>query len=181
MFKHVTIKDEKLFENTLIQWKKDATTFGEFGIFLESEVEQRLLGLKHQITKEADFHCYFLVKDGEDFASSLIEVSHAMPRSENPWLKLFNITLRPYLLPSIDGNVNNLTDTLRVITFSITHTLELMFKDHEAQKLKIFGRTTEMIIYFQIVAEGGHLDEILDILHLEAKIEGRWLVLSKIA
>lgn len=179
MFKHIPITDQKLWENTLSQWKEETLSFGDDGVFLASDIEQRLNGLKQQTEREKHFYCYFLVRDGAEFASSLLEISHAMPKSKSAWLKLLSITIRPSLIYAADGDAANFKEAFTVLAFSITHAMELMFREHKSKELKIYGRTPEMVYFFKAIVSTGQLDTVLDTLGVDARLEGRWLVLSR--
>ena len=99
MFRYVTINDEAVWAATIAKWKEDAKSLGDEGVFIIVDVEQRLNRAKQQTHIGQNLHGYFLIKKGNDYASSLMEFSHAMPKSKKPWLKLLEITLQPSLLP----------------------------------------------------------------------------------
>jgi len=104
MFHRTPIADPQIWQSTLDQWRADAQALGDEGVFLSYDIENHFKGLKELTEREKNLHCYFLVKNGKTFASSILEVSHALPQSERPWLKLLNLTLRPGLLPRGDNS-----------------------------------------------------------------------------
>ena len=178
MFRHIPITDAAIWQDTLEHWKAEAQAIGDEGVFLSFDVEQRLNGLKLQSEREENLHCYFLVKNGNRFASSVLEVSHALPNSDKPWLKLLNITLCPSLQPPYKA-VEALKEAFSVLVHSITHVVELIFHEHPSKELKIYGRTPEMVSLFEGVVSSGILDTPLDALQLSIRIESKWLVLSR--
>jgi hypothetical protein len=180
MFQRIVIGNAQVWQATLDQWKKDAQALGDEGVFLSFDVEQRLNGLKQLTKREKNHHCYFLVKKGNPYASSLLEVSHALPTSDKPWLKLLNITLQPSLLQIGDNSPETLKEAFLVLAYSITHAIGLIFHEHPSTKLKIYGRTQEMVYLFKAIISTGKLDKELDALQLAPKLEGNWLVLAKI-
>lgn len=179
MYKHISIADNDIWQATIDQWKIDALSLGDEGVFVALDVERRLNGLKLQAEREANLHCYFLVKNGTSVASSVLEVSHAMPASQDPWLKLLNISFRPIFLPQESKPTEIIKETIEVLVFSIAHVIELIFHEHPSTKLKIFARTPEMYSFFQVIVGTEKLDTVLDPLQLSIKLEGKWLVLEK--
>jgi hypothetical protein len=179
MFSHIPITNEDCWKATLDQWTIEAQARGDEGVFLASEIENYLRGLKQLTEREKNLHSYFMVKKGVPYASSIIEVSHALPQSDKPWLKLLNLTLRPGLLPKGDDSEEILKEGFSVIAFSVTHAVELIFHELPATKLKIYGRTTEMISFFKGIISSGFLDAALDAINLNMKIESNWLVIAK--
>jgi len=180
MFDRVPVTNEDVWRATFDQWKSDALAIGEEGVFLSADIEQQLNGLKVKKACDKDIYCYFLVKKGNMFASSLLEVAHAMPNSSNPWLKLLDITLQPSLLPLEGKTTEALKETFLVLGQSIVHVIGLTFDEHPSTKLKIYGRTAEMRNLFAAIISTGILDSALEALHLSAALEGNWLVLTKI-
>lgn len=136
--------------------------------------------MKQLTESEDNLHCYFLVKNGKPFAVSILEVSHALPKSDKPWLKLLNITLQPSLLPIGDNSSETLKEAFSVLAHSITHAIDLIFHELPSKKLKIYGRTPEMVSLFRAIISAGFLDAALDAIQLTIKLEGNWLVLAKI-
>ena len=179
MFHRTPIADPKIWQATLEQWRAEAQALGDEGVFLSFDVEQRLNGLKQLTESEDNLHCYFLVKNGKPFAVSILEVSHALPKSDKPWLKLLNITLQPSLLPIGDNSSEILKEAFSVLAHSITHAIDLIFTK-SFKKLKIYGRTPEMVSLFRAIISAGFLDAALDAIQLTIKLEGNWLVLAKI-
>lgn len=182
VFKHIPIEDEAVWNATLAQWKAEALSVGEEGVFLAADYERQLVGRKQLVESEKNIHCYFLVKDGSLFASSLLEISYAMPESENAWLKLLNITLQPSLFLALERKtLDGISEAYPVIAHSIIHVLTLTFKEHPSKVLKIFGRTEEIRGLFVLIVSGGILNSALEMLGLSVKLEGNWLVLTKIS
>jgi hypothetical protein len=180
MFRHVLISDPKVWQATLDQWTAEAQALGDEGVFLSFDIEQHLNGLKQLTERERDLHGYFLVENGKHFAASVLEVSHALLKSDRPWLKLLNITIRPALLPIGDNSSEILKEAFSVLAHSISHAIELIFHEHPSTKLKIYGRTPEMVSLFRAIISAGILDAALDAIQLTIKLEGNWLVLAKI-
>lgn len=182
MFKHVLISDEAVWEATLTRWKTDALAVGEEGVFIASDVEQRLNWIRQLTLEEKNLHGYFLVKDGNSFASALLEISHAMPGTDAAWLKLLNITLQPSLSFALEQRtLGGFNEAFPVLTQSIIHVLKLTFDEHPSKVLKIYGRTEEVRGLFAAIASSGVLSSGLEMFGLSVKFEGNWLVLTKIS
>jgi hypothetical protein len=179
MYAHIPISNKDVWQATLDQWKKDTFALGDEGVFISLDIERRLDGLKHQTESIDNLHCYFLVKKDTLVASSILEVTHAMPKSDDPWLKLLNITFRPIFLPQDTKPTEIIKETIEVLIFSIVHVIELIFHEHPSTKLKIFARTPEMNNFFQMIVGLDKLETALDPLQLSIRLEGRWLVLVK--
>ncbi len=175
MFSHIPISDKTVWEATIKQWKIDAEAFEE-GAFIAADVERKLTALKKEAETQQDIHCYFIVKKGETVASSLLETSYAMPKSSAPWVKLLDITLRPSLLTL---EREKLREAYIILAYSITHAIDLIFNEHPSNLLKILGRTVEMLGLLQAIVSTGEIDSVAAKYQLDAKIEGKWLVLAK--
>jgi hypothetical protein len=180
MFKHIPISNDAIWQATLAQWKSDALALGDEGVFISLDVEQRLNGLKQQTECEDNLHCYFLVKNGNGFASSILEVSHALPKSDKAWLKLLNITIQPSLLPIGDRATEIFKEAFTVLAYSISHAIELISHEHPSKELKIYGRTPEMVSLFKAIISTDVLNTVLDTFQLAIRLEGNWLVLVKV-
>lgn len=87
-----------IIHSIISQWKTDALAVGEEGVFISSDIEQRLTWLKNQQEKEANTYNYFLIRDGEEWASSLLEMAHALPNSEFVILKFRYISILQYFI-----------------------------------------------------------------------------------
>ncbi len=181
MYKTIPITDDSVWAPTLATWTEEAAGLGEEGVFIKQEVELKLNSLREQSKEQANIHGYFVVKDGERIASSLLETSHAMPNSAEPWLKLLNVTLRPTLLPAYNGDLDLelMKETFHVSAVSIMRAIELIFHELPSRELKIYGRTAEMLSLFKSIITAGTLDEVLETIGLTARLESRWLVLAK--
>jgi hypothetical protein len=182
MYTSVAIIEDAIYKPTLASWTAEAADLGEEGVFIEREIDLRLSSLRGQSEAERNIHGYFIVKNGEEIASSLLEISHAMPGTEKSWLKLLNVTLRPTLLPSYngDGNLELMKETFQVSAISIMKAVELTFHELPSKELKIYGRTSEMQSLFKSIITAGALDDVLETIGLAARLESRWLVLAKV-
>lgn len=179
MYEHVLITDDAVWQQTHDSWMADANALGDEGVFLSRDAVSRLHTLRAQTENHDHIHCYFLLKNGCDSASAILEVSHACATSAKPWLKLLNITLRPSLLPKENWSAKEMKQAFEVVVYCITHSIRLIFNEHPSQELKIYGRTQEMINLFEGIVSTGQLDTVLEAIGLSVKIEGRWLVLFK--
>jgi hypothetical protein len=82
-------------------------------------------------------------------------------------------------LPRGDNSLEILKEGYLVIARSIMHSIELIFHELTATKLKIYGRTPEMVSFFKGIISAGFLDAALDAINLTMKLEGNWLVIAK--
>lgn len=178
MFKHVGINDKKTWDFTLSKWKKEVRVLGDEGVFLALDIEKRFLGLKQLAGKESNVHGYFLVKKKNTCASSLLEVAHALPNFKKPWLKLLQITLRPSLLPASNGGKVS-EEAAKVLVNSVSHAIDLIYKEHPSSELKVYGRTLEMKALFDCMVESPDLIKQMDNIGLGVKTEGNWLIILK--
>jgi hypothetical protein len=183
MFKHIEINaDDVTWNATLKQWKEDAKSLGDEGVFLISDIEQRLCWIQ-KITKDTnnqDMYGYFLVKKGDAYASSLMEISHALPKTKKSWLKLLEITLRPALLPRDGISGDLMKEAFLVLSNSIACAINLIFDEHPSSKLKIYGRTNEMqSLFANILVNSKKLEKELSNFGLSIGLEGKWLLVAK--
>lgn len=179
VFKLVPISNDSTWQATIDQWKADALAIGDEGVFLSSDIEQRLTWLKKQSETEKDIHNYFLVKEGSLVASSLLEMAHAMPKSEDAWLKFLSLTLHPSITPREGMGIEAMTEGFTVIVSSVVFAIGLIFTKHVSKELKIYGRTSEICKLFDGIISSGVLNTELDKLGLLGRLEGKWLVLTK--
>jgi hypothetical protein len=181
MYKHVLISDTKIWEATIASWPNEAKKLGDEGVFLSLDIETKLKCLKQQVEKEENFHCYFLVKTGSICASALLEISHALPKAEDSWVKLLNITLQPSLLPMSAGvSAEIFKEAVTVLAFSITHAISLIFEEHKAKTLKIYCRTNEMQELVKVLVSTDKLEMATDSYQLSARLEGKWLIIERV-
>jgi hypothetical protein len=179
MFRHIPITDDTIWLPTLERWKAEALALGDEGVFVAFDVEERFCRLKRQTENEKDLHCYFLVKNGNNFASSILEVSHALPKSNKPWLKLLDISLQPSLLPVEGKEYTALKEAFLVSAYSISHAIGLIFNELPSKELKVYGRTPEMKNLFTAIVSTTELDQALDLFQLSIRLEGSWLILER--
>jgi len=181
MFRLEPITNNDVWQATLDAWKRDASESSDEGVFLESDVNSRLHWQREQAESAANSHGYFIVENGQQIASSLLEVNHAMPNSNKPWLKLLSISLRPSLVLDVNEGANEeaLKKVFVVLVSSIVHATELIFHQHPSRELKIYGRTPEMMSLFKGIVSAGALDAVLESIGLSARVESKWLVLAR--
>lgn len=181
MFRLVKITTDGLWEETLAAWKEQAEAAGDEGVFLLAEIEQKFTWAKALAEQDPNNHCYFLVETGSNIASSLLEFSHAKPKSARPWLKMLRLTLAPPLSVSLvdPSDIEMLKKTFLVVASSVTHAIELIFHTHPSSMLKIYAKDQEMLGFFRSMVTNGTIDPLLDAIELKARLESRWLVLEK--
>lgn len=181
MFRHVLITDDVVFQATLDAWTHDVSAYGDAGVFLAGDIESRLRWQRQQAEETKDAYWYFIVENGQNVASSLIEVVHAMPRSDKPWLKLLDIDLKPSLVAACCDDVDGeaLRKAARVLGTSIAHAIGLIFSDLPSRELKVYGRTSEMMMLFRAIVSMGSLDSVLESAGLSVRLESKWLVLAR--
>ena len=180
MYQHSPITNDETWKTTLEIWPAEATALGDEGVFLSLDIETKLNFLKQQVEKETNFHCYFLVKTGDICASSLLEVSHALPKAEGSWVKLLNITLRPSLLPLNGIDAETFKEAVIVLAYSITHAISLIFEEHKAKTLKIYCRTNEMQELVKIIVSTDKLAMTTESYQLSARLEGKWFIIARV-
>ena len=186
MYKLVKCTNE-LLENTKIQWLSKAKTLGDLGVFIATDIENKFLGFEKQDTATSDLHMYCLIDDPEQNenpeadAKSILQIIHALPNSDNGWLKLLDITLDP-VLTFDSGSVTEeeAKKSFMVLANSIIWSMTLIFKDFkDAGSIKIYGRTDIMRDMFVSLLSTGMLHEHLSPIGVNVRKESTWLVFEK--
>ena len=168
-------------EATEKHWLEQMEDFTEpEDIVLLSNYE-RLLDwtLKHTNGKD-DGLVYGLVNPDRGYAQAIVELTHARPHSNSPWLKLLDIHLEPRLDVDNREEINSeyYKEVFAVLTATITLSLGKTFNDHPARQLKVYGRTSEMRGLFDAFVAISN-EENIPVPNLRVKRQGRWLVFDK--
>lgn len=179
MFRLAPISDTDIWNNTVVKWREEAAAIGDEGLIFTQDIELKLDSHRRIAEQETNIHCYFLVKNGNRYASSVIEVSHACPTLDESWIKLLDVTLKPKYFPIDSMTAEEMIEAYNVLASSIIHTVDMLLKVHPAKQLKIYGRTSEMVHLFHGIIYHKILDVALDALRLSAKLEHKWLVLTR--
>lgn len=141
----------------LLDWVDDITIAGDNG--------------------NGDTYAYGLVNDKKtNSACAILELSHARPNSDAPWLKVLSIHIEPRLeVNANEGGVNK--DLALVVSHAISESLDLTFNHYPSTQLKIYARTPLTIEFLGSVA---YFIELNSGMNIEVTAHGNWLVINKI-
>ena len=168
--------DTALFETTKTEWERQAGCLGDIGLLIQSDI-----GRVFQWVKSNNLHNYALVREGCAYASAIIEITHALPNSETPYLKVLDIKLEPNLNLEIQDQEDEsvLKQIFDVQMYALIYSITLIFSELPSTKLKIYGRTDLMVGMFNGVISAGKIDDTLSKLGLTIRRESKWLVIDR--
>lgn len=161
--------------NLLEAWEKICSKHGDEGTIFANDITQKVSSLLLNISKP-EFFAYVIKNDSDEFVA-LLDIMHALPKSNVSWLKLFDMTITPnYILGS--GNFEAFIDAL---SESIMMPIELLFgNDHgNAKEIKVYGRTENMVELFKATEKNEAIQNKLDTIDLVCLQEGKWLIFRK--
>ncbi len=101
-------------------------------------------------------------------------LSHALPKSTSPWLKVLELTLAPGFI-----NVDNpapLDELIKIAASVVTEVFELTSDRHKSSSVKIYGDSVMDVRIWKSVAQKlqGNVNMPFD-----TSSHGRWLVLER--
>lgn len=107
-------------------------------------------------------------------ACAILEISHARPKSNDPWLKVLSIHVEPDL-DTGDGEIN-LGELAKITSRSIIESLGLTFAQHPSSQLKVYASGSLTVKFIEGVSS-----VTLDSQDkLKISTHGNWLVVDKL-
>lgn len=164
--------DEKILADTITEWRKQIADSS--GDLLATRYERILDWAQKHVdgNRDENTYVYALVHNNSpNVACALLDLSHAQPRSNAPWLKVLDITVEPRL------DVNDTPDiaTLSAIAAAaIVETLELTFKEHPSTQLKVYGDSPLTKDFLEGIAGA-----MAPKLNISVSGHRKWLVIDK--
>lgn len=131
------------------------------------------------VTGKGDKDCFIyglVCNDGSKHACAILEISHALPNSRKPWLKVLSVYLEPDLDVGDQDSVKSdiLGRISGILGYSLVESLKLTVKAHPSNTLKVYARSDFAKGFFEaLAAEVMRSDEIPG---LRLSVQGRWLV-----
>ncbi len=167
---------EEDLKKLLLEWQSICSSYGDEGTVFASDIKAKIESLINEIS-QPNFFAY-IIKDREELkVVALLNVVHALPKSDFSWLKIFDMFITPeYVLG--DGNVDGFKDAL---VSSIIEPITLLFGEEHgnAKEVKTYGRTDNMIKLFKSFSENSHASEKLKEINMCCLQEGNWLIFRK--
>lgn len=169
--------EKTLGENTKEEWSNQTANFTEDeDIILKSVYESRI---KFFLETDGSTVFYGLKRNGEEHACAILELTVKLPETKKAGLRLLNITLEPNHDVENRRTRASLKDAIHIISNCLVKAFELTYEEIPARTYKIYGRTDHMELILQEVKESIlSADELSGV--LDAKFEGRWLLIEKI-
>ncbi len=173
---NIKLSESSLFEKSKSEWVSQAGQLNDdVGVMIVDDV----IGIFDGVNDDPNT-TYFLVKNGANYGCAILKILHAMPQSDDSWLKLLKIHLEPRL--NLDDKnyttVGDAEELIEVLAWSIIESIQLIFIS-DVKKLKIYGRTPIMSLMFSALLAQENLKITLSDMGLSARSEGRWLVVEK--
>ncbi len=106
----------------------------------------------------------------------LVLLSHACPKSANPWLKVLELTLAPAFINS--DNPAPLDDLIQIAGTVVAEVFELTADKHKSESVKIYGDSIMDVRIWKAVAQNLQSSSNVQ-MPFDASSHGRWLVLSR--
>lgn len=170
--KHVfqPFTDKKLAE-TEAAWMADVGK----GQAFPTDVEQVLEWAKHHKDHcDGDSTAYGVFTTGTNIASGICEVVLRRQSARSAWVKFLRLRLRPALEAALFANeVDAHAEAIDIFVQACIGVVGLKVS-HKATTLKVFGRTSEQLSFLTALALALQQQSKKN----QAKIEGRWLVIT---
>lgn len=171
MYKLLKINQD-LLTNTATEWRKQiADSSGEL---LANRFERILDWAKKHVDGNGDnnTYVYALVRTATpDSACALLDLSHAQPHSEAPWLKVLDITVEPRLDVNESPDIAELSS---IAAAAIVETLGLTFEKHPSTQLKVYGDSPLTKDFLEGIAGA-----MAPTLNISVSGHNKWLVIDK--
>lgn len=122
----------------------------------------------------SDTHMYALFPEAEEnVACALLELSHARPSSDSPWLKVLNITVAPKYDVQNDHHI--ISDLASIAARAVTESLGLTFEQYPSRQLKVYASTPLTLAFLEGVSAtmAGNIG-------INVTTHGNWLVIDKV-
>lgn len=179
MFKLLAI-DKGISQETRAAWAKQIEARAED--VLASHYERILDWADKYANGTGDKYCYVygLVRnDGSKHACAVLEISHARPRSKEPYLKVLSVYLEPNLDLGDEDKIGAvmLGEIGAILAYSLTESLRLTVKEHPSTVLKVYARSDYAKGFFEALT--AQLMQKGSIPGLNLVVQGRWLVFNK--
>lgn len=164
--------DQKLFDLTQASWNEQMEELKDL-VFIPN-FSQKLELVQQQIgDKSGTIHVYAIVDQSNNgHVVAIIELSHAMPKSKEPWLKMLNMTVQPIF--DINAGRASADELADVASSCISEAYGLIYAKHPSSVLKILGNNTLSVDFLRGVAttlkENG----------IQADTQGGWLIIKKV-
>lgn len=164
-------------DNTREEWGKQTSKFTEDeDLLLVSKYES---SLKYALDHDGNAVFYGLSREGENYACAILQLTVKLPETKSAGLRLLDIDMEPRLDVENRKIESSLDEAVKVISNCIAHAFNLTFDEIPAKTYKIYGRTDHMEIILEevkkMILASDELKGVLD-----AKFQGRWLLIEKI-
>nr|VFJ42317.1 MAG: hypothetical protein BECKFW1821A_GA0114235_100177 [Candidatus Kentron sp. FW] len=163
--------DKSLLTSTRRDWEEQLNR--DPGEFLPG----RYLSILDWTTKCVDgvgdhnTYAYAIVDDSKpDSARAILELSHARPNSDSPWLKVLSIHLEPNL--DVSENDVDISIMAEISILALRECLGLAFSTHPSDTLKVYAGTPLSLKFLR------GLSEPLKDVGINVSTHRNWLVLS---
>lgn len=132
--------DTEVLQSTRIEWVRQLTAAK--GQIMPAHFEGILDWVEKLISLGDDHQnqfAYCILKKEGNYASAVLEISHARPESNSPWLKLLSIHVEPRLdIAACNKETLPLADLAHIGSMALTESLQLTFDEHPSGQLKVY-------------------------------------------
>lgn len=163
--------DEELFDRTKAEWSRQLEAHSDD--IYQPYYQQKIDWAEKRLNDDTgSLHVYAITsQELGNHAVAIIELNHAMPKSDNGWLKMMSMTVQPIFDVSV-GQADN--HTLAIIAARcITESYGLIFNEHPSATLKVVGNNSISIDFLKAIAT------TLQDLKIKAYTQGQWLVIER--
>nr|VFK57652.1 MAG: hypothetical protein BECKTUN1418F_GA0071002_112312 [Candidatus Kentron sp. TUN]VFK64951.1 MAG: hypothetical protein BECKTUN1418D_GA0071000_13021 [Candidatus Kentron sp. TUN]VFK65996.1 MAG: hypothetical protein BECKTUN1418E_GA0071001_111812 [Candidatus Kentron sp. TUN] len=120
---------------------------------------------------DGNIYAYAVVdNDRPDSARAILQLSHARPNSDSPWLKVLSIHLEPNL--DISRNDEDISLIAEISIVALKGCLDLTFQEYPSNTLKLYAGTPLSLEFLR------GLSQPLKEFGIGISTHGNWLVLS---
>ena len=138
--------------------------------YLASSVD-RMVDWCEKVLAAGENHLWEICEEGDTFPRAIVEIADAR-KSKDPSLKFLNIYLEPNLILDYKEEVlkEDIEAAIDILAYAMIASLSLA-EDKGTRKLKIFGRTSEMLNLFDSLLLTAP-DEY------NLKRQGKWMIIE---
>ncbi|WP_145930822.1 hypothetical protein [Acidihalobacter prosperus] len=168
--------DQAIYDATHSVW---TTQLQENEAEVPSSAYRRILEwAKRHVNGQQDknTYCYVLSQEDKPYvACALLEISHARPQSDGPWLKVLQIHVQPkWEVSTLDEETMPLEELARLAASALVEAFGLTFEELPSCQLKVWCSTPLTKEFMQ-----GIVLSLPATMGIKVATHGNWLVLEK--
>lgn len=177
-FKFVDTEIEEL-EKIKNSWMDLAiSAYEDEGAVIASDIEKTFNYNIDHVKREKDYHVYSVM--GADRSTvAIVEISHVLPNSDKPWVKMLDIHPSPKHVMESEESDDVYRELIQIMAYVIVQSITLIFKELESKEVKMYCRTETMRAICRNFIFDKEFNDTLSDLNLKSKMARNWLIITK--